>query len=99
MVQRVEPADHRAFSVAEADAVPELEEVGLALVLETDLLRGRPDLADVGGRHARLRDLDRLLEPGPGLVVDLLLDLAGSAHIERAVVAGPVAVEALHDVD
>ncbi len=84
---------------ARPEAVPELQAEGGLLVGQPDVLRGRPEPGHLVGGHPGLDGADRGVDPLPRPGVGVPLGLAGPADAERAVVAGPVPVEGVHDVE
>jgi hypothetical protein len=79
--------------------VAELQTEGGALVGQADLLRARPHGGDLVGRHARPDQVDRRVEPLAAATVGIELRRRRVADVERAVVAGAVAVEGVDDVE
>ena len=69
------------------------------LVGEAELLGARPQRDNVGGRHARPHDRDRLVHVLAAADIGITLRAGRAADRERAVVAGPVAQMAVQDVE
>src|SRR5207342_2656518 len=82
-----------------AEAVPELQPEARLLVGETELLRRRPDARDLIRRGAGMHEVDRFVEPLAALLVRIDLRTRHAAHIERPVIARPVAHERVDDVE
>ena len=83
----------------ESEAVPELQSERRELVAEAELGRLRPDGGHLVGADARPYCRDRGVHPLACLGVRVLLARCRTADTERAVVAGPVAVERVDDVE
>ena len=81
------------------EPVPEQQPERRPLVRQPDLLRGRPQPGHLVGGHPGLDHLDGGVDPLPGPCVRVFLRLARAADHEAAVVAGPVAVVGVHDVE
>ena len=69
------------------------------LVGKAEILRFRPDRRHLVGRHARLDQRDRGVQPFAALDVRVALRRRGAADVEGAVVAGAIALVALQDVE
>src|SRR6185437_16970844 len=99
MLQRIQPADDRALVQGQAEAVAELKAEGLHLIGKAELRRGRPRPRDLVGGRPRTYERDRGVDPFAGLLVRVALYRSAAADVEGAVVAGPVSVEGLDDVE
>src|SRR5439155_19494920 len=82
-----------------AETVTELEPEGLHLVLEAEVLGPRPGAGDDVSRHTGLDEIDAGVDPLPGALVGIVLAGRGPTDAERPVIARPVAVEGLNDVE
>ena len=67
--------------------------------VDAEVSGGRPDLGDLVRRHARPHELDRGVQPLAAALVGVELRRGRVADVERAVVARPVAVERVDDVE
>src|SRR3954468_18227712 len=85
--------DERALVQAKAEAMAEVQAERGHLALEADVLRGRQGARDLVARHARAKQLDRLVHPFARLLVRRALRRGGAADVERAVVARAIAHE------
>ena len=99
VVERVQAADDRSLVQADADAVSELEPERVHLVLEAELRRLGPHGRDLIGADPGLHEVDRGVHPLARAGERVALRLRGAADDERAVVAGPVAVVHVDDVE
>jgi hypothetical protein len=99
VLDRVQAADHRRLVEPDAEPVAELQPEAGLLVGEALLLGRGPDAGDLVSRHAGAHQVDRRVQPLAALLVGIELGLADAAHVERAVVARPVAHERVDDVE
>src|SRR5207249_3645233 len=99
MVERDQAAEDWLLPDREPDAVPVLERERRLLVREAELLGTWPELDDLGRRHARSHPVDRDVEVVAAAPVRIYLSGRRAADRERPVVARPVAVEAVDDVE
>src|SRR6202048_483995 len=99
MIEGDHPRDDGPLMQGKAEAMPELQPERRHLVGEPEILRLRPDLADLVGGDPRLDQRDRLVQPFARLLVGVVLDGSSAAHIEGAVVARAVPHEGLQDIE
>ena len=99
MIDRHEPTEDRLLPNRQADAVPELERERRLLVGEAELLRARPHADHFARCGAGPDHLDRGVEVVAAALVGVDQSARPARHRERAVVARPVAHEAVEDVE
>jgi hypothetical protein len=97
--ERVQPRDDRPLVQAHPDAVAELQPERVHLVLEPELLGLRPHRRDLVGGGAGLHQVDRRVHPFARSLERVPLRGRRAPDDERPVVAGPVAVEDVDDVE
>ena len=83
----------------ETQAVGELQPERRHLVVEPEVFRLGQKPRDLIRPHAGPNRVDRPVHPLPGLLVSITLALRGAADTESAVVAGPIAVVGVDDVE
>src|SRR5215472_11935433 len=99
MVERDQAAEDRLLPVRQATAVPELKGESCLLVREAELARIRPYGRHLPRGHPGADHGDRLVEHVATAFVGVDERRRSAADGERPVVAGPVAVEAVDDVE
>src|SRR4051794_21692832 len=99
LLHRVQARDDRPLVQAEPEPVGELQPERLHLAAEAELLGLRQQRGDLVGAHADADTRDPAVHPLPGLGVGVALGRGRAADREGAVVAGPVAVEGVDDVE
>ena len=99
VVDRVEAADDRPLVQRQPQAVAKLQAKRLHLAVEAEVLGFGPGPGDHVGRDAGLDHVDAGIDPLARLLVGVALALGGAADAEGPVVAGPVAVVGLDDVE
>src|SRR3954453_19381874 len=99
LLHRVQPADDRPLVQTEPEAVGELQAERLHLAAEAEPLGLRQQGGDRVGADAGPDPLDPAVHPLARLAVGIALRRGRAADRERAVVAGPVAVERVDDVE
>ena len=99
VVQRHQSAENGLFPDGQPDPVPVLQSEGGQFVRETKLRSFGPHLDDVSRCGSGFYPGDGLVDERPAALVGVTLGDTGAAYGKRAVVAGPVAVERVQDVE
>ena len=95
----MQPRDHRRLVEADADARGRTGARRRRARRAARSPSPRPDRGDLIGRHARPDERDRVVQPFAAAPVCVELRRRRVADVERAVVARPVAVEGMDDVE
>jgi hypothetical protein len=99
IVETHHPTDDRPLMQRKAEAVAKLKPKGRQFVREAQAFRGRPDVRDDVSRDARLDQVDRIVEPFAALLVRVVLGWSRAPQVERAVIAGAIALIAMQDIE
>ena len=99
LLHRVQPGDDRPLVQPEPEAVRELQAERLHLAAEAEVLGLGQQRGDLVGADAGLDAVDPAVHPLARLRVGVALRRGRAADREGAVVAGPVAVEGVDDVE
>src|SRR5512140_1519916 len=99
MVEGDQTTEDRFLPDGETHPVAVLKGECVLLVRKTELLGLRPELDDVGRGDARTDDTDSRIQVVSAPLVGVYHGPRRAADREGAIVAGPVPVEALQDVE
>src|SRR5690348_17658009 len=81
------------------ETVTKLQSERRHLIRKTELLRSRPDLRNRISRDTGLDQRDGVIQPFAALLVSVVLDRRCAPNIERTVIAGPIALIRLQDIE
>src|SRR5712691_12452400 len=99
MLRRDQSADHRLLPDRETDTMPQLQGERRLLAGEAEFLRPRECLGDLSRRGARLHPADRIVEVITAASIGVDQCLRGASNRKRAVVAGPISVVSVQDIE